>query len=155
MAELLRRHFVRIIIEGGSIVIFSILLICQSGSANPQNPSYQAAGPAIEDGASSLNSLSPISQVTASWLSVVSWTCVILIALLAVFLVLWSLASVTASLLPEIPAGSRPAVVHRLDEVRRIAKSAGSSSSSISIPSTAHALPHHYDRIFPSPGSYR
>jgi len=102
MGNSMKKHFGKIFAYSLAI-LFSTLLCRHAVYANWQHPSYEAPKYMIENGAPPVDTVSLITEIPASWLSVLSGACVTLIVLLSVFLILWSLASLSASRLPEVP----------------------------------------------------
>ncbi len=97
--------------EFGPAFLFSSPLCYASGL---QNLSYKSSSYIVENSREHVNTASQLVNASSSWLSIFSWTCLALIVILAVFLILWSLASLSASLIPVLsgrkgPAGGRHA----------------------------------------------
>ena len=106
MAIMLKKFFFGI--SGfGPAFLCSLLLPCYGG--NLQNPLYKASSYVLENGTEPVNSASLLAHASSSWVSILSWTCLALIVLLAVFLILWSLASFSASWMPELAGRKGPA----------------------------------------------
>jgi len=93
-------------------VLFSVLLIF-SGSALADGLPFVASEHIFDRAAPIANAASLIAQAPATWESALSWIFGALLALAAVFLILWTVAASSASLLADLPGNEKPATEKR------------------------------------------
>lgn len=126
-----------------SCSIFSVLLSCYAGSAQAEGLPFVASEHIFDRVAPmAANSASLIAQAPTTWEATLSWIFGSLIALAAVFLILWALAASSASLLSNLPGSEKPIAEGRLynrHDTGGIKKPAQPASPAF--PTAAHALP--------------